>query len=100
MGAKQTNSALQAALDSMPLPPGEPFPGETLIADGWVYRDVPSWFTKQYLEEFLVLLGEGNYRLLAASSRIMEGERYYHGQFLLSPAAIENLRAHNGRPRS
>lgn len=38
------------AVEVLALPDGEPFPGETLRADGWVYRDLPrmtpEWFDK------------------------------------------------------
>lgn len=76
-------------IDPLPFPEGEPFPGETLIADGWVYRDMPGWMATEYWDQFLALLGEGNYRILAMSKR-PDAKR---GQFLISPLGMKNIAA-------
>lgn len=50
---RPTNPDLQAALDALPMPTSEPFIVETLPADGWVYKDVPTWFSEEYWDKFL-----------------------------------------------
>lgn len=74
----------------MPLPPGEPFPNETLVADGWTYRDLPR-MTQEAFDKFLGVLGEENARFLTFA-RYPDGA--VRGQLLLSPAGMERLVAH------
>ncbi|WP_435018430.1 hypothetical protein TA3x_000404 [Tundrisphaera sp. TA3] len=78
----------------LPMPDTEPFPGETLIADGWQYRDTPPML-EQLWDELLGIIGEGNYRLLTLMKRTFRDDDrlYKRGQMLISPAGIENLKA-------
>jgi hypothetical protein len=85
-------SKLRELLDAMPLPPGEPFPGETLIADGWVYRDIPGIMLPEYWDMLLSAIGEGHYRILAMSRINRDGKEWCRGQLLISPTGMENLR--------
>lgn len=74
------------------MPDTEPFPGETLIADDWQYRDTPPMLV-QFWDELLGIIGEGNYRLLTLMERtVKDNDRLYkRGQMLISPAGIQNL---------
>lgn len=83
---------LQRLLAAIPLPPGEPFPGETLIADGWVYRDMPGVMLLEYWETLLAAMGEGHYRILAETHLTRDGQEWRRGQLLISPTGIENLK--------
>lgn len=80
--------ALMAALDRMmpPMPEGY---------EDWEYRDTQSWLREDFWGQFLTLLGDGNYKVLAMSSRVMDGGRYNRGQFWISPRGMANLIAHN-----
>ena len=71
------------------LPPGEPIPGKTYRADGWVYRDLPR-MAPEYFEKLVALIGEDNIVWL---SRADYGDTQ-RGQMLVSPAGMENLRAY------
>jgi len=78
-----------SVLDDWPLPQVEPFSGETLLADGWQYRDLPR-MTQDAFDCLLDIIGEGNVRWLSFA-------RYgstVRGQCFISPAGIENMRAH------
>ena len=77
----------------LPLPPGEPFKGETLMADGWVYRDLPSRLSHEMWDLFIKTLGEGNYRIMAMTV----GPDWKRGQFLISPDGMANLAAYKQR---
>ena len=44
----------------MNMPTTEPFEGETLLADGWEYRDVPTRMRPDLWDEFLDIIGAGN----------------------------------------
>ncbi len=72
---------------------GEPFPGETLIADGWQYRDMPSRVTPEVWAEWLAIMGEGNYRILIMTSFEDATGRTtaVRGQFFISPTGMENM---------
>lgn len=72
------------------LPPGEPVKGKTYRADGWVYRDLPRRLSFEMWDHFLSVIGEGNYVILAMST----GPDWKRGQFLISPAGMENMRQH------
>lgn len=78
----------------MILPDTEPFIGETLIADGWQYRDTPPMLAHLW-DELLSAIGEGNYRLMTLMERTYKGEErlFKRGQMLISPTGIENLKA-------
>jgi hypothetical protein len=78
---------------TMELPPGEPFTGGTLIADGWQYRDTPPMLEK-FWKELLGVIGEGNYRLLSFMERTFKDDPrlFVRGQMLVSPKGIENLK--------
>lgn len=75
-----------------PIPDTEPFPDETLIADGWKYRDTPPMLG-QFWDELLGIIGDGNYRLLTLMERTYKDDDrlYKRGQMLISPAGIKNL---------
>jgi hypothetical protein len=82
-------SALKDWMDSWPLPEGEPFPGETLRADGWVYRDLPR-MTPDAMEKFLGIVGTEEVRWLTRASYPDGSTR---GQLLISPQGMENMKA-------
>ncbi len=69
---------------------GEPFEGETLMADGWVYRDLPKRLSDEYWDLFVKTLGEDNYRIMIMSV----GSGWKRGQFLISPQGMKNLAAY------
>lgn len=75
----------------MALPDEEPFPGEMLRANGWVYRDMNGWCSAEQWPEFLAAMGEEEYRIIALSQRQKSGE--IHAQFFISPKGIENMKA-------
>lgn len=72
------------------LPPGEPVEGETLRADGWVYRDLPARLSFEMWDLLLEIMGEGNYRILAMTI----GPDFKRGQFMISPDGIANMVAY------
>lgn len=81
-------SPVQQALDAMPFPPGEPFPGETLVADGWVYRDLPR-LSPGVFDDFVKAAGEENIRWLT----LADYGTSKRGQLFISPKGMENLAA-------
>ncbi len=83
----------QNSIFDLPLPSGEPFKDETLMADGWVYRDFPSRLSHEMWDLFIKTLGEGNYRILAMTV----GPDWKRGQFLISPDGMANLVAYRQR---
>lgn len=85
-------SPLQALMDDMPLPPGEPIKGKTYIADGYVYRDLPNMATFM-LTELIDILGREEVVWLTRMTR----GRYSRGQALISPKGIQNLREYRER---
>ena len=92
-------SKLQQMLDAMPLPAGEPFPGETLMADGWIYRDIPGLLTFEMWDLLLSYIGEGHYRILAMSIVHRDGD-WKRGQLLISPTGMENMKANVAKSRA
>ena len=87
-------SKIQALLDAMPLPEGEPFPGKTYIADGWKYRDIPK-LSPQMWDYFTQILGEENFVCLTISEYFHDDELVAkRGQILISPVGMENLARH------
>ncbi len=85
--------ALGDMKDMFPL--GEPFKGETLMADGWVYRDLPNRLSNEYWDMFLETLGEGNYRIMGMTV----GAGWKRGQFLISPEGMKNLAAYSAEQK-
>lgn len=65
-----------------------------LKALGWRYFDMPVKLSDAMWDEFLTILGPDNFKLLIMSS----GPGWKRGQFLLSPAAYENLRQYGINP--
>ncbi|WP_420478289.1 hypothetical protein [Brevundimonas sp. FT23028] len=82
-------SPAQRALDTWPLPKGEPISGKTYMADGYVYRDLPR-MTKDLMAEFVSIVGEAEIVWLTLADY---GETT-RGQILISPAGQANLSAH------
>lgn len=82
-------SALKDAMDAMLLPDGEPFLGETVREDGWVYRDFPR-MTRERMSDLLVVVGDGNIKWLSFADY---GDAV-RGQCFISPAGIAAIRAH------
>lgn len=70
---------------------GEPFPGETLIADGWEYRDLPR-MTPEFFDEFVGIVGSENIRWLTMASYSDGAKR---GQLLVSPTGLANCVAYS-----
>lgn len=63
--------------------------------DNWHYRDV-TWMLEHFWKQFLNILGDADYNIIACSSRDdWEGGTYLRGQFLLSPEALDNIRKYN-----
>jgi hypothetical protein len=74
------------------VPSGEPFPGETLIADGWVYRDLPR-MTQETMNTFLDIVGEENTRFLTFARYKPQND--VRGQLLISPAGMDRMKAYS-----
>jgi hypothetical protein len=70
------------------IPPGEPVKGETYIADGWVYRDLPA-MTRVFFGEFVALVGSHNLVWLL----VADYGRMRRGQVLISPEGQARIRA-------
>lgn len=79
------SAALMAA---MPLPEGEPFVGETIRADGWVYRDLDR-MTPDAWEQLRGIIGDENIRMMTWANY----GKSVRGQIWISPTGIENLKA-------
>lgn len=75
------------------IPTSEPFEGETLMADGWKYFDLPL-ARKEDWDELLGALGENNFRILAMTQRRFadSSDLFQRGQLLVSPEAPEILK--------
>ena len=76
------------------LPPGEPIPGKTYRADGWIYWDAPARFAPEAWSTLLEKLGKPHvdYVILASSSGTeREGRGWIRGQLLIAPWAVLNL---------
>lgn len=80
-------STLHKAMDQWPLPEGEPFPGETIRADGWEYRDLPR-MTPELFDRFIGIVGEANIRWLSFANY----GATMRGQCFISPVGLQNLR--------
>lgn len=93
-------SELQDWLDSWPLPEGEPFKGETLRADGWVYRDI-GWMTLPWWNKLWdEIVGPENVRVLVMSSRMIKGDDCRRGQIFISPEGLKKATDWLNRERS
>lgn len=88
-------SDLKKLMDAMPLPTSEPFPGETLMADGWQYRDLPR-MTPAAMDLFVSIVGASEIRWLTKASY---GDSV-RGQCLISPKGFENMKAHANTARA
>lgn len=77
------------------IPTCEPFPVETLLADGWLYRDTPPMLAV-FWDQLLDIIGEGNYRFLTTTERTYKGDDrlFTRGQMFISPDGIERMKAH------
>lgn len=68
------------------------------VKDDWIYRDIP-WCYDQVMQEVLEKIGHENY-VAVALSRMPDphdpGVVIARGQFLISPAGVENLKANAG----
>ena len=72
------------------LPPGEPVEGETLLEDGWVYRDIPGRLSYEAWDLLLSIIGKGNYRVLAMTI----GPDWKRGQLMISPEGMKSMITH------
>ena len=81
------------------LPPGEPVKGKTLVADGWVYRDLPR-MTQEAMGILLGVIGEDNYEFLT-SAKYPDKEHgvAVRGQVMISPLGMENLILHASKSK-
>lgn len=81
-------------LDAMPLPEGEPFPGETLRADGWEYRDLPR-MTREACDALINVIGNENIRWLSFA----DYGSSVRGQCFVSPSGMANMTASSNEMR-
>jgi hypothetical protein len=70
-------------------PTSEPFPGETIVADGWIYRDLPR-MTQEAFNQFLDIVGEENVRFLTFAR--YKPEQAVRGQCFISPIGLDRLK--------
>lgn len=76
------------------LPPGEPVPGQTYRADGWIYRDLPNMLP-DLLDQFVAIIGDENIVWLTKAERTWpDGQMTRRGQILISPQGMGCLREH------
>lgn len=87
-------------LAAIGLPPGEPFPGETLVADGWVYRDMAVVMSPEMWNRLLSIIGDGECRILAMSEGVRADGPWVRGQLLISPTGMENMTAYAATKRA
>jgi hypothetical protein len=79
-------AAQKAFYEMVPPLSSEPFSGETLIADGWTYYDLPP-LTPAQMETFLEVVSDANMRWISLA-RTKAGIR---GQMFLSPVGKRAL---------
>jgi hypothetical protein len=79
----------RADLDAMPLPDGEPIIGETIRADGWVYKDLPR-MSYEYFDKFVAIVGDDNIKWLTMA----DYGNAKRGQLFISPEGIARIRNH------
>lgn len=93
-------SRAQEILDAVWQPSSEPIVGETYMADGWVYRDLPNLLPELF-DRFVSLAGDGNLVWLTLAERKWpDGVTTKRGQCLISPAGVANLTAHVAEEKS
>src|ERR1700684_1899136 len=68
---------------------GEPFPGKTLVADGWRYKDLPQLTAEQF-EMFLDVVGDENIEWLAIS----HSPKGHRGQMYVSADGQQRLQTY------
>jgi hypothetical protein len=68
----------------------EPFIGETILADGWVYRDLPR-MTPDAMEFLLSIIGDENIKFMTMAKYTGGAVR---GQVWISPIGVENMKTH------
>lgn len=89
-------STLKDWMDSWPLPDGEPFKGETVRADGWMYHDFPR-MKRDALDQILDIIGDKNIKWMTFA----DYGNAVRGQAWISPRGIQNLQAfHTKEPTS
>lgn len=74
----------------------EPIKGKTYIADKWIYYDIPTKFSYEMWDKFLIILEEENYKILAMS----KGKDWVRGQFLISPKGMDNIRKYSASKKN
>jgi hypothetical protein len=67
---------------------------EIIGGPGWVYKDIP-WSTQEVFEGFMKVAGSDNIKLIALSSRGIEGKTYVRGQAVISPEGMANMLAYH-----
>lgn len=74
-----------------------PLDPDAMIAQGWVYRDIPTWFSTQMWEQFRTVMGDENHRIMAFTKATdTDGSDLWRGQFLISPAGMLALASWSG----
>lgn len=81
------------------MPTSEPFKGETLIGDGWQYRDLPR-MTEDALSTLMNIIGAENVRWLTQARYETEEGVAVRGQCLISPDGFKRMRAHSALNRA
>jgi hypothetical protein len=84
---------LKRLMDTLPLPAGEPTPGKTYLADGWVYRDLPR-LSFEMFDRLVSMIGEANIVWLTQAD-YGDSKR---GQLLISPDGIQRLKDSRAEP--
>lgn len=77
----------------MDMPKSEPFPGKTLVADGWEYRDLPR-MTQEQFNQFLDVVGEENVEFLTFARYNSDSGCRVRGQLMISPYGMQKLKEH------
>ena len=91
----------KALLDLNPFGDAEPFPGETLVADGWKYQDFNP-MAAEFWDLLLGIIGDGNYRLVTPvqERRFPDDPRIFkRAQMFISPAGLTNIVAYSANTK-
>lgn len=83
-------SALQQAMDAVPLPVTKGGEIEKWQAEGWEYGDLPK-MSQEYFDKFRAIAGDENLRWLTFASY---GPDCVRGQYFISPTGRANLVAY------